>query len=102
MFSGPQIQSGNQTAFKFLRVLATLRVWEICSPDVSAAVDFCREKIIEMPIYEFDAWFASKFPEVAQEGALPTGPNGQGGGHNASSQKKKPVSSKSNRKKSTQ
>ena len=45
-------------------MLSSLRVWELCSPDVSAAIEFCRERIIEMPVDEYEAWFRENFPQV--------------------------------------
>ena len=59
-----QVDSGKQSAFKFLRVLEGLRDWEVCSPDISAAVEFCREKIVEMPVDEYEEWFQQQFPKV--------------------------------------
>jgi len=49
---------------KFQQVLSGLRVWELCSPDVSAAIEFCRQRIIEMPVEEYEAWFHEHFPQV--------------------------------------
>ena len=51
---------------KFEQVLSGLRVWELCSPDVSAAVEFCRERIVELPIDEYEAWFHETFPHVTR------------------------------------
>ena len=49
---------------KFQQVLYGLRIWELCSPDVSAAIEFCRQRIIEMPVDEYEAWFRENFPQV--------------------------------------
>ena len=59
-----QVDSGKQSAFKFLRVLEGLRDWEVCSPDISAAVEFCRHKIVEMSVDEYEEWFQQQFPTV--------------------------------------
>ena len=49
-----QIDSGKQSAYKFLEVLGGLRDWEVCSPDISAAIEFCRERIVDMNIEEYE------------------------------------------------
>jgi len=51
---------------KFQQVLSALRVWELCSPDVSAAIEFCRQRIVEMPVEEYEAWFRRNFPQVTR------------------------------------
>jgi len=61
-----QVEAGTQSVLKFQQVLSSLRVWELCSPDVSAAIEFCRERIIEMPVENFEAWFWENFPEVTR------------------------------------
>ena len=43
--------------YKFLKVLEGLRHWELCNPDVAAAVEFCRARIVDMSIDEFEEWF---------------------------------------------
>ena len=45
-------------------MLSALRLWELCSPDVSAAIEFCRQRIVEMPVQEYEAWFRRNFPHV--------------------------------------
>ena len=60
-----QVEANKQSGYKFVRVLEGLREWEVCSPDVSAAIEFCREKIIEMPVDEFEEWFKNQFPAVS-------------------------------------
>lgn len=56
---------------KFLKVLERLREWEICSPDISAAIEFCREKIVKMPVEQFEEWFQSHFPKVVRPQTAP-------------------------------
>ncbi|KFV77385.1 Coiled-coil domain-containing protein 60, partial [Dryobates pubescens] len=41
----------------FLKVLADLQVWELCCPEVAAAVEFVRESIVQMPEEDFNKWF---------------------------------------------
>ena len=53
----PQVESSKQSAYKFLKVLSGLRDWEICGPDVSASIEFCRDKIVEMTVEEYEEWF---------------------------------------------
>ena len=63
--------TGKQTIYKFLRVLEGLREWEICSPDVTAAIEFCRERIIEMTVEEYEWWFKERFPKVSRPHTAP-------------------------------
>uniref|UniRef100_A0A670KKH3 Coiled-coil domain containing 60 n=1 Tax=Podarcis muralis TaxID=64176 RepID=A0A670KKH3_PODMU len=44
----------------FLKVLGELRIWEICSPDICAAVEFLREYIVEMPMDDYKQWLQSR------------------------------------------
>ncbi|XP_030903779.2 coiled-coil domain-containing protein 60 [Melopsittacus undulatus] len=44
----------------FLKVLDDLRVWELCSPEIAAAVEFVRENIVRMPEEDFSKWFQTK------------------------------------------
>ena len=79
--------TGKQTIYKFLRVLEGLREWEICSPDVTAAVEFCRERIIEMTIEEYEWWFKERFPKVCRpQTAPPVSKNEKKGGDLENSQ----------------
>lgn len=48
------------TSDSFLRALRTLRRWELCSPDVSSAVEFVRDVVVRMDPAEFDEWRATK------------------------------------------
>lgn len=56
---------------QFLKVLSTLRVWEICAPDINAAVEFVREKIVEMSELEFEDWLNAKFPQPPRPVSAP-------------------------------
>ncbi|NXJ80253.1 CCD60 protein, partial [Trogon melanurus] len=44
----------------FLKVLADLQVWELCSPEIAAAVEFVRESIVQMPEEDFSEWLQTK------------------------------------------
>jgi len=59
-----QVEAGKQSPIKLLRVLAGLRPWEICSPDVSAAIEFCRQRVVEMSVEEYEQWFSETFPSI--------------------------------------
>ena len=52
-------------------MLQGLRVWEICSPDVSAAIEYCREQIVDMPIDEYEDWFTENLPKVQRPKTAP-------------------------------
>ncbi|NXF44637.1 CCD60 protein, partial [Oceanites oceanicus] len=41
----------------FLKALGDLQVWELCSPEIAAAVEFVRESIVQMPEEDFSEWF---------------------------------------------
>ncbi|XP_078384035.1 uncharacterized protein LOC144666472 [Oculina patagonica] len=56
---------------QFLKVLSTLRVWEICAPDINAAIEFVREKIVEMSELEFEDWMNAKFPQPQRPVSAP-------------------------------
>ncbi|XP_016057037.1 PREDICTED: coiled-coil domain-containing protein 60 [Miniopterus natalensis] len=54
-----------------LKVLQDLRTWELCSPDVAAAVEFVREHIIHMPQEDYINWLQNRIniplrPQSAQ------------------------------------
>ncbi|XP_041361480.1 coiled-coil domain-containing protein 60-like isoform X2 [Gigantopelta aegis] len=63
--------TSKQSVYKFLKVLETIREWEICSPDISAAIEFCREKIVEMTVEEFEEWFCQQFPKIIRPQTAP-------------------------------
>ncbi|KFP85921.1 Coiled-coil domain-containing protein 60, partial [Apaloderma vittatum] len=44
----------------FLKVLEDLQVWELCSPEIAAAVEFVRESIVQMPEEDFSEWLQTK------------------------------------------
>uniref|UniRef100_A0A8C8VQU0 Coiled-coil domain containing 60 n=1 Tax=Pelusios castaneus TaxID=367368 RepID=A0A8C8VQU0_9SAUR len=44
----------------FLKVLSELRVWELCSPDICAAVEFVRENIVQMPEEDYKVWLQTR------------------------------------------
>ncbi|NXO03258.1 CCD60 protein, partial [Rhinopomastus cyanomelas] len=44
----------------FLKVLADLQMWELCCPQIAAAVEFVRENIVQMPEEDFNEWFQAR------------------------------------------
>ncbi|XP_069727401.1 coiled-coil domain-containing protein 60 [Phaenicophaeus curvirostris] len=44
----------------FVKVLADLQVWELCSPEIAAAVEFVRESIVQMPEKDFSEWLQTR------------------------------------------
>ncbi|XP_014817050.1 PREDICTED: coiled-coil domain-containing protein 60 [Calidris pugnax] len=51
----------------FLKALADLQVWELCSPEIAAAVEFVRENIVQMPEEDFSEWLQARVdPRSAQ------------------------------------
>ncbi|XP_008067500.1 coiled-coil domain-containing protein 60 [Carlito syrichta] len=44
----------------FLKVLQDLRIWELCSPDIAAAIEFVREHIIHMPQADYISWLQKR------------------------------------------
>ncbi|XP_068767581.1 coiled-coil domain-containing protein 60 isoform X2 [Struthio camelus] len=55
----------------FLKALADLQVWELCSPEIAAAVEFVRESIVQMPEEDFSEWFQTRVtPLRAQSSAF--------------------------------
>ncbi|CAG5122813.1 unnamed protein product, partial [Candidula unifasciata] len=63
--------TSKQSVYTFLKVLEGLHLWEICNPDISAAAEFCRAKIVEMSIEEYEEWFAQAFPKVVRPKTAP-------------------------------
>ncbi|XP_067911687.1 coiled-coil domain-containing protein 60-like isoform X3 [Heterodontus francisci] len=56
---------GEQQSFRvrphqFFKVLNGLRNWELCSPDISAAIEFMRDKVVQMPAEDYDSWLQLK------------------------------------------
>jgi len=51
----------------FFRVIETLKIWELLSPDVMSAIEFCRDRILEIGEDDFEDWFRAKtqkYPEL--------------------------------------
>ena len=66
-----QLNTRPQRAFKLLNVIKNLRRWEICSPDISAAIEYCRENIVEMTVEEYEDWFKANFIDVERPKTAP-------------------------------
>eukprot|EP00794_Sanderia_malayensis_P012334 gene12334-13608_t len=45
---------------QFLKVLSLLQPWELCYPDISAAIEFVRDKVVKMDEKEFEEWFQAR------------------------------------------
>ncbi|XP_063820379.1 coiled-coil domain-containing protein 60 isoform X3 [Pseudophryne corroboree] len=51
----------------FLRVLGGLRSWELCSPDISVAIEFVRDHIVQMPLEDYITWLQAQLaPSLSQ------------------------------------
>ncbi|KAJ1092062.1 hypothetical protein NDU88_005176 [Pleurodeles waltl] len=44
----------------FLKVLNGLRPWELCSPDISVAIEFVRESLVQMSPEDYATWLQSR------------------------------------------
>ncbi|XP_010003176.1 PREDICTED: coiled-coil domain-containing protein 60 [Chaetura pelagica] len=44
----------------FLKIVGDLQEWELCSPEIAAAVEFVRESIVKMPEEDFREWFQTQ------------------------------------------
>ncbi|XP_071998387.1 coiled-coil domain-containing protein 60 isoform X2 [Engystomops pustulosus] len=44
----------------FLKVLNALRTWELCSPDISVAIEFVREHLVQMPLEDYITWLQAR------------------------------------------
>ncbi|XP_053329431.1 coiled-coil domain-containing protein 60 [Spea bombifrons] len=44
----------------FLKVLGGLCTWELCAPDISVAIEFVREYLVQMPTEDYEAWLNSR------------------------------------------
>ncbi|XP_038647319.1 coiled-coil domain-containing protein 60-like isoform X2 [Scyliorhinus canicula] len=53
-------QSFRVRPHQFLKVLNGLRNWELCSPDICAAIEFMRDKVVLMPAEDYDSWLQLK------------------------------------------
>ncbi|NXG35007.1 CCD60 protein, partial [Dromaius novaehollandiae] len=51
----------------FLKALADLQVWELCSPEIAAAVEFVRESIVQMPEEDFSEWFQTRVTPLSAQ-----------------------------------
>ncbi|XP_074776819.1 coiled-coil domain-containing protein 60 isoform X3 [Athene noctua] len=51
----------------FLKALADLQVWELCSPEIAAAVEFVRESIVQMPEEDFRKWFQTRVAPLSAQ-----------------------------------
>ncbi|CAH2295998.1 Hypothetical predicted protein [Pelobates cultripes] len=59
----------------FFKVLSGLRIWELCAPDISVAVEFVREHLVRMPLEEYTAWLQTRLtspPPKRAQSAPPT------------------------------
>jgi hypothetical protein len=65
------IESRKVTPQKFLSVLTGLKPWELCLPDVSAAVEFVRERVVLMSVEDFEAWYQSEIPGISRSQSAP-------------------------------
>ncbi|XP_032303769.1 coiled-coil domain-containing protein 60 isoform X2 [Coturnix japonica] len=55
----------------FLKTLTDLQLWELCSPEVAAAVEFVRENIVQMSEEDFSEWLQARIdPLDAQSSSL--------------------------------
>lgn len=55
----------------FLKVLGELRIWELCSPDICAAVEFLRENIVQMPAESYREWLQVRIPIARRAHSAP-------------------------------
>ncbi|NXD84465.1 CCD60 protein, partial [Halcyon senegalensis] len=51
----------------FLKTLADLQVWELCSPEIAAAVEFVRESVVQMPEDDFSEWFQTRIAPLSAQ-----------------------------------
>eukprot|EP00079_Xenopus_tropicalis_P029069 XP_012824143.1 PREDICTED: coiled-coil domain-containing protein 60 [Xenopus tropicalis] len=58
----------------FLKFLEGLRTWELCSPDVSVAIEFVREHLIQMPLEEYTAWLNARLACFTSTGRVQSAP----------------------------
>ncbi|KAM4809227.1 coiled-coil domain-containing protein 60 [Rhinophrynus dorsalis] len=57
----------------FLKVLSGLRNWELCSPDISVAIEFVREHLVQMPLENYTAWLKARLASP-QSGRIQSAP----------------------------
>ncbi|XP_022104510.1 coiled-coil domain-containing protein 60-like [Acanthaster planci] len=65
------IESRKITPQKFLNVLTGLKPWELCLPDVSAAIEFVRERVVLMSVEDFEAWYQHEIPGISRSQSAP-------------------------------
>lgn len=63
--------SSKANEHKFTKVLKLIRTWEICSPNIAAAVEFCRDRIIEMSEEDFEELYQHIFPMIDRPKTAP-------------------------------
>ncbi|KAM6247005.1 coiled-coil domain-containing protein 60 [Porphyrio hochstetteri] len=51
----------------FLKTLDDLQVWELCYPEIVAAVEFVRENIVQMPEEDFNQWFQTRVTPLSTQ-----------------------------------
>ncbi|XP_044146812.1 coiled-coil domain-containing protein 60 [Bufo gargarizans] len=49
----------------FLKVLSGLRTWELCSPDISVAIEFVREHVVQMSLEDYISWLQTRLASSA-------------------------------------
>ncbi|XP_059683888.1 coiled-coil domain-containing protein 60 [Gavia stellata] len=54
----------------FLKALADLQMWELCSPEIAAAVEFVRESIVQMPEEDFSEWFQTRIAPLSAQSSF--------------------------------
>ncbi|GAB1603692.1 coiled-coil domain-containing protein 60-like isoform X1, partial [Argonauta hians] len=59
------------SSYRFLKVLSSLEPWDICCPDISAAIEFCRTKMTDITTKEYEVWFKQQFPTIYRPETAP-------------------------------
>ncbi|MEE6503796.1 hypothetical protein FKM82_004960 [Ascaphus truei] len=57
----------------FFKVLSGLRTWELCYPDISVAIEFVREQLVQMPQEDYTAWLQTRLSS-SQQGRAQSAP----------------------------
>ncbi|KAM4707130.1 coiled-coil domain-containing protein 60 [Discoglossus pictus] len=57
----------------FLKVLDGLRSWELCSPEISVAIEFVREHLVQMPLEDYTKWLQARLAFL-QQGRIQSAP----------------------------
>lgn len=63
--------SSKASEHKFTDVLKQIKPWEICSPNIAAAVEFCRDRVIEMSEEEFELEVQKCFKAIERPKTAP-------------------------------